>query len=72
MNDIFRPELDRYVTIYLDDILIYSKTEAEHEQHLRAVLQRLRDHGLKAKCKKCAFGLREIEYLGHIVTADGV
>jgi hypothetical protein len=55
MNSIFMPKLDKFVVVFIDDILIYSKREEEHAQHLRAILQRLRDHQLYAKFSKCAF-----------------
>lgn len=57
MNVIFSDCLDRFVTVYLDDIMVYSRTAAEHEEHLRDVFRRLRSNGLCAKRKKCAFGL---------------
>lgn len=72
MNVIFSDCLDRFVTVYLDDIMVYSRTAAAHEEHLREVFRRLRSHGLCAKRKKCAFGLEQVEYLGHTVSADGV
>ncbi|GLI63416.1 hypothetical protein VaNZ11_006384 [Volvox africanus] len=72
MNDIFRPYLDTFVLIYLDDILIYSKTEDEHAQHLETVLQVLREHQLYAKASKCAFGTTKIDFLGHIVSKDSI
>jgi len=56
-NSVFMPELDKFVVVFIDNILIYSKNEAEHEQHLRVVLQRLRDHQLYAKFSKCEFWL---------------
>jgi hypothetical protein len=55
MNSVFMPELDRFVVVFIDDILIYSKNDEDHEQHLRIVLQRLRDHQLYAKFSKCEF-----------------
>ena len=64
MNDIFRDLLDTCVIVYLDDILIYSKNEEEHEQHLRQVLIRLNEHQLYAKLSKGTFLTRSIEYLG--------
>ena len=67
MDHILKDKLDVFATVYLDDILIFSKTEAEHEQHLRWVLDKLREHHLKAKCKKSAFGLNELSYLGHVI-----
>ena len=57
MNSVFIPELDKFVVVFIDNILIYSKNVAEHEQHLRIVLQRLRDHKLYAKFSKCEFWL---------------
>jgi hypothetical protein len=61
MNSVFMPELDKFVVVFIDDILVYSKNEAEHTKHLHAVLQRLRDHQLYAKLSKCDFWLREIK-----------
>ena len=58
--------------MYLDDILIFSRNETEHAEHLRLVLQRLRKHKLFAKKQKCSFGQTEVEYLGHTVSARGV
>jgi hypothetical protein len=72
MNDVFHDYLNKFVVIYLDDILIYSKTAAEHEEHLRLVLQRLREHKLYCKPSKCHFNSVEIAYLGHIVGKNGV
>ena len=56
----------------MDDILIYSQSEEEHEDHLRIVLQALREHQLYAKCNKCEFWLTEVRFLGHVVSASGV
>ena len=72
MNDIFRDLLDVCVIVYLDDILVYSKNKEEHEQHLRQVLQRLKEHQLYAKLSKCTFFASSIEYLGHIADGDGL
>ncbi|XP_060112868.1 uncharacterized protein LOC132585122, partial [Heteronotia binoei] len=72
MNDIFRDLLDRFAIIYLDDILIYSRNPAQHAEHVRQVLQRLRAHGLYAKLEKCDFDLRSVEFLGHIVSPQGI
>lgn len=71
-NDVYRDYLDRFVIVYLDDILIYSKTLEEHNEHLRLALQRLRDHKLYAKLSKCAFYQREIEFLGHTISEHGI
>ena len=72
MNEILAPFLDDFVVVYLDDILIYSKTQEEHERHLRLVLQVLREHQLYAKASKCEFFKIEVDFLGHIVGANGV
>ena len=72
MQDIFRDLLDVCVIIYLDDILIYSKSTDDHLRHLRDVLTRLRRHKLYAKSSKCEFGKTELEFLGHIVSGDKV
>ena len=58
--------------MYLDDILVFSRSVSEHEEHLRWVLQRLREHKLFAKRSKSDFGMTEIEYLGHVVSPEGV
>jgi hypothetical protein len=72
MNSVFIPELDKFVMVFNDNILVYSKNEAEHEQHLRIVLQRLRDHQLYAKFSKCAFWLKNVPFLGHVISAEGI
>jgi hypothetical protein len=72
MNDIFRPYLDDFVVIYLDDILIYSKNLKEHKEHVRKVLELLRAHKLYAKHSKCAFAQIEVEFLGHILSQEGI
>ncbi|XP_060974075.1 uncharacterized protein LOC133039244 [Cannabis sativa] len=72
MNRVFKEYLDQFVIVFIDDILIYSKTEEEHEEHLRLTLQRLREHQLYAKYKKCEFWLSEVAFLGHIVTSGGI
>jgi hypothetical protein len=72
MNDIFRGYLNKFVIIYLDDIMIYSKNAADHEKHLRLVLQKLREHELYCRPHKCHFNQAELEYLGHIVGRNGV
>ena len=72
MNRIFRPYLDRFVVVFIDDILVYSRDEEEHAEHLRIVLQILREKQLYAKFSKCEFWLREVGFLGHIVSAEGI
>jgi hypothetical protein len=72
MNSVFMPELDKFVVVFIDDILIYSKSEEEHAQHLRVILQQLWDHQLYAKFSKCAFWLKEVPFLGHIIFVEGI
>jgi hypothetical protein len=72
MNSAFMPKLDKFVVVFIDDILVYSKSEDEHAKHLHTVLQRLRDHRLYAKLSKCDFWLREIKFLGHTISQDGI
>jgi hypothetical protein len=72
MNSVFMPELDKFVVVFIDDILIYSKNEEEHAEHFRVVLQRLREHKLYAKFSKCDFWLKEVQFLGHIISKDGI
>ncbi|QRV99033.1 Retrotransposable element Tf2 protein [Ceratobasidium sp. AG-Ba] len=72
MNDIFRDILDVYVIIYLDDILVFSKNEEDHEKHVREVLSRLQKHNLYCNLAKCFFSVKEIDYLGLIVSPEGI
>jgi len=72
MNDVLRPFLHRFVLVFFDDILIYSKSWADHLRHLRAVLTELRRHRLFVKRSKCAFGVPSVSYLGHIISEAGV
>ena len=72
MNTVFADMLDKSVLCFLDDILIFSKTEEEHERHLREVLTRLRKEQLYVKMSKCAFMQREVAFLGHRIGADGL
>jgi hypothetical protein len=72
MNSVFMNELDKFIVVFIDDILIYSKSKAEHAKHLRIVLQRLRDHKLYAKFSKCEFWLDSVKFLGHTISKDGI
>ena len=72
MNRIYRPYLDQFVVVFVDDMLIYSKGRAEHEQHLQLALQVLRENQLYAKLEKCDFWLQEIQFLGHMVSKEGI
>jgi hypothetical protein len=67
MNDILRDFLHKFVTVYLDDVCVYSRTMEEHLEHMRLVLQRFKEEGLKLHLKKCFFGLQEMECLGYTV-----
>ena len=64
--------IDNFVLVYLDDILVFSTTEHEHENHLRLLFQNLRQHKLQAKLKKCEFGKPRVKYLGHVVGSGEV
>ncbi|XP_074291591.1 putative mitochondrial protein AtMg00860 [Silene latifolia] len=72
MNRVFSPYLDKFIVVFIDDILVYSKTKEEHEKHLRIVLQTLREHQLYAKLSKCEFWLEKVDFLGHIILKGGV
>ena len=72
MNRVFRPYVDQFVVVFIDDILVYSKDAQEHKQHLRIVLETLRENKLYAKLSKCDFWLKEVSFLGHIVSAEGI
>ena len=69
MNRVFQPYLDQLVVVFINDILVCSRDKQEHEQHLRIVLQTLREKKLYAKLSKCNFWLKEVSFLGHIVAA---
>jgi hypothetical protein len=72
MNKVFMDELDKCVVIFIDNILVFSKTVEEHEEHLRIVLGKLRQHQLYAKFSKCEFWMEEVAFLGHMLSAKGV
>ena len=72
MNHVFRPYLHKFVVVYIDDILVFSKSHEEHLEHLRIVMQTLRDNDFKIKLSKCEFEKPEVKFLGHIVGANGV
>jgi hypothetical protein len=72
MNSVFMQELDKFVVVFIDDILIYSKTPEDHVKHLHVILQRLRDHHLYAKFSKCVFWLDTMKFLGHTISGDGI
>ena len=72
MNKVFMEFLDKFVVVFIDDILVFSKHKQEHEVHLRLVLEKLREHQLYAKFSKCEFWLDEVAFLGHVVSGNGV
>jgi hypothetical protein len=72
MNKMFMEYLDEFVVVLLDDILVYPKTEEEHEEHLRLVLEKLRSSQLYAKFSKCEFWLTQVAFLGHVVSVGEV
>jgi hypothetical protein len=72
MNKVFMEYLDRFVVVVIEDILIYSKSESDHEEHLRLVLQKLRDNQLYAKYSKCEFWIGEVSFLGHTISNGGI
>ena len=72
MNRVFRSYLDRFVIIFIDDILVYSKNEADHARHLRLVLKKLRENQLYAKFSKCQFWLNHVSFLGHVIYSQGI
>ena len=72
MNRLFQPYLDRFVIVFIDDILVYSGSSEKHSEHLRIVLQTLRERQLYAKLSKCQFWLNKVAFLGHVISADGV
>jgi hypothetical protein len=72
MNNIFSQYLDKFLVVFIDDILVYSKTKEEHDERLRIVLQTLRKHKLYTKFNKCDFYQKEIQYLGHVISSEGI
>jgi hypothetical protein len=72
MNKVFMEFLDKFVVVFFDDILIYSKSNDEHEKHLRLIMEKLREHKLYAKFSNCEIWLSEVAFLGHIVSKEGI
>ena len=72
MNRVFKPFLNQFVIVFIDDILVYSRSEEEHREHLRRVLKVLRAHRLFAKFSKCEFWLSSVSFLGHVISKDGI
>ncbi|GJS35435.1 putative reverse transcriptase domain-containing protein [Tanacetum coccineum] len=72
MNRVCKPYLDKFIIVFIDNILIYSKSEEEHEAHLKTILDLLKKEKLYAKFSKCEFWLQEVQFLGHVVNCDGI
>ena len=72
MNNVLSKYLDKFVVVFIDDILIYSMTKEEHDEHLKKILQMLREHQLYAKFNKCDFYKNKIQYLGHVISEEGI
>ena len=72
MNKVFQPFLDKFIIVFIDDILVYSKNKSEHEEHLRTTLQILRENQLYAKLSKCEFWLDHVVFLGHVISSKGI
>ena len=72
MNKVFKPYLDKFLIVFIDDILVYSKSEEEHMQHLRITLLTLREHQLYTKFSKCEFWMTKMHFLGHVVSYEGI
>lgn len=72
INRVYKPFLDQFIVVFIDDILIYSKSEQAHEEHICIALQTLREHKLYAKFSKCEFWSRQIQFLGHVISSEGI
>ena len=72
MNSVFMPELDKFVVVFIDDILIYLENDEDHAEHLRVVLTRLREHKFYAKFSKCEFWFRKVPCLGNVLSENGI
>jgi hypothetical protein len=72
MNKVFIEYMDKFVVLFIDDILIYSRSEEEYEKHLRLVLQKFREHRLYDKLRKCEFWIKQVTFLGHVISKGGI
>jgi hypothetical protein len=72
MNKVFMEYLDKFIVVFIDDILVYSRCEEGHEEHLRLALQNLREHRLYDKLSKCEFWMKQVAFLGHVISRGGI
>jgi hypothetical protein len=72
MDSIFMPEVDKFVVVFIDNILVYSKITEEHEEHFRVMLQRLWDHQLYGKFSKCEFWINDVSFFNHVIPPEGI
>jgi hypothetical protein len=72
MNKVFMEYLDKFVVVFIDDILVYSRSEEEHEEHLHLALQKIRGNRLYAKLSKCEFWMKQVAFLGHLISKGGI
>jgi hypothetical protein len=72
MNKVFMEYLDKFVVVFIDDILVYSMNEEEHDEHLHLALQNLQEHRLYAKLSKCEFWMKQVAFLGHVISKGGI
>jgi hypothetical protein len=72
MNKVLMEYLDKFVVVFIDDILVYTRSEEEHKEHLRLALQKLREHRLYGKLSKCEFWMKQVAFLGHVISKGGI
>jgi hypothetical protein len=72
MNMVFMECLDKFVVVFIDDILVYSRSEEEHEEHLCLALQKLRENRLYTRLSKCKFCMKQVAFLGHVISKGGI
>jgi hypothetical protein len=72
MNKVFMECLDKFIVVFIDDILVYSRSEEEHEEHLHLALQKLLEHRLCTKLSKCEFWMKQVTFLGHVISKGGI
>jgi hypothetical protein len=72
MNKVFMEYLDKFIVVFINDILVYSRSEEDHEEHLHLALQKLREYRLYAKLSKCEFWMKQVAFLGHVISKGGI